>query len=301
MSSRSPKRVSGLSNPHTGTRALQTIAKDAVSSGAIRANDTVIQRPRHAHAVVWEGSDYMEVRRERAPRQEGSGPEHGGGKRGRITKYTPGVRARCCKKISKQSKAHLPVELCLTYPDWWPVSAQAFLGDRKRFLERLRRRFPAASAIWVREHHSDGRPHLHALVWGVNCVLLRSWAATAWYEAVAIDDSRHKRHLAAGTYVKRVRSAKALKLYLTKYVSKTGVQKAVEEPWGRWWGVHNEHKLPEGKLDILPLSDAFAKTLIRTIKNRYGFRNCYFKSIGFQAETDAWERWAKSGEIPVPI
>ena len=297
MSARSPERVSGLSNTHTRTHYARVSKQEAVikrvADEQAQANMPVRKRGVGAHAAIYRGSGLVTVRRERAQRNEG-GPAYGGGIRGEIRAYTPQVRERCQRYIARIHRNVVPCFLTLTYPDWWHPTPEEWCAHRRRFFERLRRRFPSAAAIWVREHHRDGRPHLHALVYGVDGEALRDWSPMAWYRSVSIDDARHERHLAAGTSVELARSARAVGTYVTKYVSKTGAQKGVTAPWGRWWGVHNEDALPIAKKPkMVEIPDSAARVVIRAFRKRYGFRRCYFKALTVDTETDDWSRWLR--------
>ena len=132
---------------------------------------------------------------------------------------------------------------------------------------------------------------LYGLRTDQDLVLFRRWLARAWYESVAIDDERHERHLAAGTSVERARSVRAVRGYATKYVSKTGAQKAVAEPWGRWWWVHNRAAVPlVGEPTRYELDDRSAVAFMRMARKLYGFKPWATPTRTFLSDSGDWER-----------
>lgn len=286
MSAQGPERLGGLSQTHTRTREPEP------------------GRLRPAFAAVWEGGSLVSVGRERSQSQPGSGPPAGGGKRDRIRDYRPAVKLRCQNTIGKVQRSERPCLLTLTYPDWWHPSPEDFARHKRRLHERMRRRWPRVAGIFVREHHADGRPHLHGLVYGLrtdqDVILFRAWVAGAWFQAVNIQDERRERHLRAGTSLERARSARAVRSYVTKYVSKSGAQKAVTEPWGRWWWIHNSAAVPWARLRIHRFDDRTAVGLMRMARKLYGLKPWAYPTRTFLSDTGDWERLLVASAVAPP-
>jgi len=72
----------------------------------------------------------------------------------------------------------------------------------KIFLQRFKRAYPDASAIWKLEPQKRGAPHYHMLVWGVEMsefsyssngtgLPFASWVPTIWHQIAGHGDKRH--------------------------------------------------------------------------------------------------------------
>lgn len=102
----------------------------------------------------------------------------GGGDRRKIQRFSRQSRKRMLEKLARidWEQAGFVCFITLTYPDRsGPPSADETERDRRTFLKRIRRRHPAASAIWRREWESRKSgdfqglrfPHYHFLFFGL--------------------------------------------------------------------------------------------------------------------------------------
>ena len=81
---------------------------------------------------------------------------------------------------------------------------------------------------------------------------LKAWFAVNWYEIVG---SGEPRHLAAGTRVEKVRSARGVFAYASKYLAKVEDDPAPEyESIGRCWGIMGRERLPWAEIVKMELS-----------------------------------------------
>ena len=148
--------------------AARSVAPSAAPSGL----STVHNSPRSARwgVQVWEGASLVELDTD----------IHGalrvaGGKRGKISGFSPASRRRLLRKLAKTRCDCLPHFVTLTYPDRFPRDAQRWKRDLDALLKRLRRLFPASAGVWkleVKERQSGDSagaiaPHFHVLLWGV--------------------------------------------------------------------------------------------------------------------------------------
>jgi hypothetical protein len=81
---------------------------------------------------------------------------------------------------------------------------------------------------------------------------LQAWFAVNWYEVVG---SGEPRHLAAGTRVEQVRSARGVFAYASKYLAKVEDDPAPEyDSIGRCWGIMGREHLPWAEIVKMELS-----------------------------------------------
>lgn len=136
-----------------------------------------------------------------------------GGVRGDVVMFSRQSRLRLLRKIARIN-ADKAVFVTLTYPARFPSSKRA-KEHLRAFLEKIRRRYPAASAIWKLERQSRGAPHFHLLFFNLPFVpfaTIRQW----WGHTVAafVDD-----HLPR-VRIERVRSQNGVMYYAAKYCAK---------------------------------------------------------------------------------
>jgi len=170
--------------------------------------------------------------------------------RGTITRFTAESRRRL---IEKMARLHVDgvrtVFLTLTFSRV-PRPDQAKAAFR-RFEERIRRKFPKASAIWRMEPQERKAPHFHLLLFNFpylpHKVISRVWRKC----------TRERRSF---VWIKKIEGGKRQCMYyISKYVAKREAPREapsldplaylhVEGNWtgdpGRMWGVFNGHKLP---------------------------------------------------------
>ena len=123
----------------------------------------------------------------------------GGGKRGRISKFTPASRNRMqqfCSSISRRSIATGSwASVTLTYHlrQVTPVEAKVHL---KSFAAAMRRQWGPLGTIWKLEAQERGAPHFHLLVQlkqvvGVDA--FAAWATEAWHAIAEPESPLHLR------------------------------------------------------------------------------------------------------------
>jgi hypothetical protein len=95
---------------------------------------------------------------------------------------------------------------------------------------------------------------------------LQAWFAVNWYEVVG---SGEPRHLAAGTRVEQVRSARGVFACASKYLAKVEDDPAPEyESIGRCWGIMGREHLPWAEIVKMDLSPEQGIRL-RRVASRY--------------------------------
>jgi hypothetical protein len=172
-------------------------------------------------------------------------PNLGGGLRSPITTFSRKSRGRLLLRMAQIHDVREGHFITLTYPGTYPSDPTIFKRDLKVWVQRLRRRYPDARAIWRLEFQRRGAPHYHMLVFGIpdRVCDVREWCALAWYKVVGSGDERHLR---AGIRVDRIENRAHAMRYASKYCAKDGYQD-LEGDYGRRWG----HC---GKCDLSPIS-----------------------------------------------
>jgi hypothetical protein len=206
-------------------------------------------RPAKPQIVVALGGSLLRVRRAYQPMATRTIA-----RRGAIRAFSRGSRNRLIDflaSINRSTVRHLPLFVTLTYPATYPTEGAIVKTHLDRWLKRLQREYPFASAVWKMEYQKRGAPHFHLLVFGCSAISVK-WLARSWYEVVGSGDERH---LKAGTQVKRVKSWQGVMFYAGKYLAKvTGVE--VPDHPGRFWGVFNRVAFP---IDIVRFRLTFAQ------------------------------------------
>ena len=223
-------------------------------------------------------------------------------KRGMIGGFSAKSRGRMmelCAKIRADASA---LFVTLTYPTEWPDAVQKWKRDLDAFGKWLVRSYAGASAVWKLEPQQRGAPHFHLLVWGAPFIA-HIHLARRWFEIVG---SKDPKHLAAGTSIERVRSARGVRRYASKnYMGKECVMPPGWEHVGRFWGVIGRKNLPLSDCNELIFPRA-AMIKIRRVVRRYlhskGFRRGAKSSVRLYTEAHAqWLRvmlWANDVWFP---
>ena len=172
--------------------------------------------------------------------------------------------------------------ITLTYSTKHRPTPEKWKRDRDAWLKRLRRRYPDAVPIWVREYTKAGVVHFHLLVWwGVARYTeswkdRRAWISRSWAETItdgAKDKEAYLASLKAGTNCRPVTSKGKLREYLGKgggekahpgssmvrELGKRAQKSAPVEGEGRWWGLGNRAAYNRAKriyIVILTVRDA---------------------------------------------
>jgi hypothetical protein len=181
-----------------------------------------------------------------------------GGPRGEITEFSRASRRRLLKKMARLTVHKHATFLTLTYPERFPDGKRA-KENLRAFVERLRRRFPKASAIWRLEYQERGAPHFHLIIFNMPYVpwyRIRRWwidiineYVDKWYPRIKVEAIRSKR--GAMHYISK---------YIAKLPDETPPLSSAEGATaaeggsifipvtylheGRFWGVFNRGHLP---------------------------------------------------------
>jgi len=218
----------------------------------------------------------------------------GGGRRGAISGFSRASRLRLMRLIAGVRRdANLPCFVTLTYPDRFPSCARA-KRDLKIFLQRLRRRFEGAGAIWKLEPQARGAPHYHLLVWGVDEIDLVCWTVRAWHEIAGDGDPNHlafhSGQLSGSRLcVEGVRSWRGVWAYASKYLGKTFVVAEWGDKWtGRFWGVCNRSGIPFGETIRLDVAYAHAVVWMRYQRRFAHLRGRRMPTVTTFCDADQW-------------
>jgi hypothetical protein len=158
------------------------------------------------------------------------------------------------------------VFLTLTYPSNMN-DAETGKAHLRAFLERVRRKFPKASAIWRIEYQERGAVHFHLLFFS-----LPYWKADnirlVWGEIIGENNPRIK--------IETIRTRRGTTYYVSKYVAKVGKTALVSlssVPYshaGNHWGYFNRPNIPMCELKIYEvLGDLKAFWDLRRAIDRY--------------------------------
>jgi hypothetical protein len=156
-------------------------------------------------------------------------PIKGGGLRGEITEFSASSRKRMLELLARLEFDHSSFKafLTLTYPDReGPPQPKVAKRDRESFQKRLKRRFPAASAIWRREWEprksGDFKgvlyPHYHLIFFGLPFVEY-SEINTMWQEIIKYPEYVRTEIKGIGNWLQAM-------YYVSKYMAKVPREKA---------------------------------------------------------------------------
>jgi len=184
--------------------------------------------------------------------------------RGSITRFTPDSRRRLIERMARLNVDGVrTVFLTLTFSGV-PSPDEAKAAYR-RFMERVRRKYPAASAIWRMEPQERKSPHFHLLLFNFPYVHHKI-IARVWRQCT------HEKK--SFVWVKKIDGGKRQCMYyVSKYIAKRESPKSptsldnlaylhaerefTDDP-GRMWGVFNGHKLPYAVRRRLDFNDPYA-------------------------------------------
>lgn len=156
-----------------------------------------------------------------------------------IRGFTVASRRRLMRSLAKVNKSERPQFVTLTYPSEWPENPEEWKEQLRKFLQRMKYRFPKFAAFWKMEFQKRGAPHFHMLVWGLPKAGMKEFIAWHWFRVVGSGDEKH---LKAGTQIQRIRSWKGVMAYASKYLGKS--QENIDLPVGRFWGIFNRAGVP---------------------------------------------------------
>jgi len=172
----------------------------------------------------------------------GPGTQRGGGPRGRITAFSRASRKRMMDFFQTVTwhALSMVIFITLTYPQEFPDPKMLEL-QRRRFVERLRRKFPKSSAVYRLEFQKRGAPHWHFLWFGLPYLpkleLQKLWMGCIW-ESLSTDQLQALRlwessgvvpedRLRVFTRIEAITSWRKAIRYVSKYMAK--VEAPVEQ------------------------------------------------------------------------
>lgn len=218
-----------------------------------------------------------------------SNPSPFGAKRGKIRVFSAASRRRLMRFMARLKTRKIRATfITLTFSEEIDnVSAKKVL---KRFIMRIRRRHPQASAVWRMEYQSRGAIHFHLLAFNLPFWKQQDLQATWEHctgEVTSIVD------------IRLVNGARSVMAYVSKYIAKRddggastslddgSYQHAARDDMsGRYWGWINKNSLPLGKDHQGVLSDRDTiKRLSHYIWRMLGNENTY-NNLSFHYFTD---------------
>jgi hypothetical protein len=220
----------------------------------------------------------------------------GGGKRGAVKGFSRNSRLRLMYLIgSIRRDAELPDFVTLTYPDRFP-SVETAKRDLKVFLQRFKRKYPDAGAIWKLEPQQRGAPHYHLLVWGCKTSDLQKWTVENWYEIAGQGDINHYLFHAGALHgskpcVNKVRSFRGVWSYASKYLGKVFDVAEWGDKWtGRFWGILGRIFIPIGAKRQIMLPGRAVVDIMRFQRRFSGIRSrrTFVNSLTTFCDADQW-------------
>lgn len=266
----------------------------ARAGGAPSAGELPARALSNAHirpfVEFYEGSSIL--RSSRAAKMEAVG----GGKRGSVKGFSRNSRLRLMYLIGAiRRDAELPDFVTLTYPDAFP-SVERAKRDLKIFLQRFKRAYPEAGAIWKLEPQQRGAPHYHLLVWGCETSDLQKWTVENWYQIAGGGDINHYLFHAGALKgsrpcVSKVRSWRGVWSYASKYLGKTFDVAEWGQTWtGRFWGVIGRTFIPFGAKRQIMLPIRAVVDIMRFQRRFSGIRSrrTFVNSLTTFCDADQW-------------
>ena len=212
--------------------------------------------------------------------------------RGKVTIFSRKSRRRLLEFFARTRQTDNPrVFLTLTYPSNMTDAATG-KAHLRAFLERVRRRYPKASAIWRIEYQERGAVHFHLLFFS-----LPFWKADSirevWGEIIGESNPRIE--------IKTIRTRRGSTYYVSKYVAKAGSTDLVSLsnlPYthvGNHWGYFNKPEIPMQFLKIFEVLGDFKAfwDLRRAIDRYYPKRKKSYRggAMLFTQNAGQWEKY----------
>ncbi len=187
--------------------------------------------------------------------------------RGKVTVFSRKSRRRLLEFFARTAQTNKPrVFLTLTYPSNMN-DARTGKAHLRAFLERVRRKFPQASAIWRIEYQKRGAVHFHLMFFSLPFWKIES-IRSVWGEIIGEENPQ--------IHIETIRSRRGSTFYVSKYVAKVGDDALVSLtnlPYlheGRHWGYFNKPEIPMQELIIFEvLGDLKAFWDLRRAIDRY--------------------------------
>jgi len=167
-----------------------------------------------------------------------------GGVRGKVRGFTGRSRLRMLEQVNsiKRSSVGAVWFLTLTIPSQDQCTWQKCEQHRRAWFKRLRREWGSDwFAVWKKEPHKSGLPHLHVLLFWCRAEVpdqaaFRRWNDSAWASVVQSVNPFHEK---CGARVERMRGWNGVAWYCAKYCAKLSETTDLPEETGRIWGIEN--------------------------------------------------------------
>lgn len=230
---------------------------------------------------------------ERAGSVERGRVRHGRGDRREVVRFTARQRLTFLRTLATVDQSAPCLFVTLTWPTWAAPTGREWQGPWNRFRAALARRYPGAAGFYKRERTKAGVDHLHLLVFGVTWRQMREFTPAAWARAVHAPEAELRERV--GTQVAQARSGEGVRRYASKYITKAIVDDDGADPSGPWWGRFNEGRIPTVVPRTVPVDDATALRMIRTVRRLF---NAQRRSRGWGRVR--WHRWRRVTVIGDP-
>lgn len=170
-----------------------------------------------------------------------------GGVRGKVRGFTGRSRLRMLEQVNsiKRSSVGAVWFLTLTVPSQDECTWQKLEQHRRAWFKRLRREWGGDwFAVWKKEPHKSGLPHLHVLLFWCRAEVpelaaFRRWNDSAWANVVQSVNPFHEK---CGARVERMRGWNGVAWYCAKYCAKLSEAMDSAET-GRIWGIENRGRM----------------------------------------------------------
>lgn len=246
-----------------------------------------IRRKKGEITLFTDGS-LLEVSKNRTSKTDNKGGGRGGvtWKRGKIKGFSKSARRRMMRMMAKVNKNDVPQFLTLTYPKEYSSNPEDWKYHLDKFKRRMKYRYPEFSGIWKLEFQKRGAPHFHLLVWGLPKYGMKEIISNQWYESV---NSGDKKHLLAGTEIKKIRSWRGVMSYVSKYMGKVIEFEEIEA--GRFWGAFNRDFIPWSKIEKYEVFQNQIIMAMRYMRRYAGIKSRDYSSLSIYInDPDQWKR-----------
>jgi len=212
-------------------------------------------------------------------------------KRGIVTIFSRKSRRRLLEFLARTVDNGKPrVFLTLTYPSNM-TDAKTGKQHLRAFLERVRRRYPRASALWRIEYQKRGAVHFHLLFFH-----LPFWDADnirkVWGDCIGEENPRIQ--------IETCRSKRKSTFYVAKYMAKVAPSADVSLsnlPYshaGNHWGYFNKPSIPMALLEVFEvLGDFKAFWDLRRAMDRFYPKRSKSYAGGAMLFSQNAEQWKK--------
>lgn len=193
-----------------------------------------------------------------------------GGVRGKVRGFTGRSRLRMLEQVNsiKRSSVGAVWFLTLTIPSQDQCTWQKCEQHRRAWFKRLRREWGSDwFAVWKKEPHKSGLPHLHVLLFWCRAEVpdqaaFRRWNDAAWASVVQSVNPFHEK---CGARVERMRGWNGVAWYCAKYCAKLSETTDLPEETGRIWGIENRDRMCVEKVSRV-LANAPGRKVHRTLR-----------------------------------